>query len=75
MGLPPYAFAVELRLARARGLLERGIGVGEVAARLGFYDQSQLNRHFRRSIGVSPSAYARAVGAPKRALPRFQSKG
>ena len=70
MGLPPYAFALELRLARARGLLERGVGVGNVAAQLGFYDQSQLNRHFRRSIGMSPSAYARAMGAPRRVVAR-----
>jgi AraC-like DNA-binding protein len=66
LGLPPYAYAIELRLSRARDLLGRGVAVGQVAAHLGFYDQSQLNRHFRRSIGVSPAAYARAVGAPPR---------
>jgi AraC-like DNA-binding protein len=68
VGLPPYAYAIELRLSRARELLGRGVAAGEVAAQLGFCDQSQLNRHFRRSTGVSPAAYARAVGAPKRAV-------
>jgi AraC-like DNA-binding protein len=66
VGLPPYAYAIEVRLSRARELLGRGVAVGQVAAELGFYDQSQLNRHFRRSTGVSPTAYARAVGAPPR---------
>ncbi len=79
VGLPPYAYLIELRLSRARELLGCGVAVGEVAAHLGFYDQSQLNRHFRRSIGVSPSAYARAVGASRRSAtrslpPRFVSR-
>jgi AraC-like DNA-binding protein len=27
---------------------------------VGFYGQSQLHRHFRRVIGVTPGAYAKA---------------
>jgi AraC-like DNA-binding protein len=28
---------------------------------VGLYDQSQLNRHFRRIVGTTPGAYAREL--------------
>ena len=33
----------------------------EVAATVGLYDQSLLHRHFKRILGVTPGAFARAV--------------
>jgi AraC-like DNA-binding protein len=38
-----------------------GVRPGEVAPQVGLYDQSQLNRHFRRIVGTTPGAYARRV--------------
>jgi AraC-like DNA-binding protein len=61
VGLPPHAYRTHLRVARARGLLARGLSPGAVAAEVGFSDQSQLTRHFRRIVGLAPGAYGRAV--------------
>ncbi|WP_241759585.1 helix-turn-helix domain-containing protein [Pyxidicoccus parkwayensis] len=60
-GLPPHDFVTHLRVARARTLLAQGMAAGDVAAEVGLYDQSQLNRHFKRIVGVTPGQYARAV--------------
>lgn len=61
VGLPPYAYLTHLRVARARRLLARGLGPAEVALEVGLYDQSQLNRHFKRIVGVTPGQFVRAV--------------
>jgi AraC-like DNA-binding protein len=58
VGLPPHAYLTHLRIARAKQLLGRGVRAGEVAQRIGLYDQSQLNRHFRRIVGTTPARYA-----------------
>jgi AraC-like DNA-binding protein len=61
VGLPPYAYLTLRRVSLAQELLGRGMPQAEVAARVGLYDQSQLHRHFKRIVGVTPGAYARAV--------------
>jgi len=60
-GLPPHAFVVQLRVDRARRLLREGWLASDVAAVLGFADQAHLTRQFRRRVGVTPAAYARAA--------------
>lgn len=59
VGLPPHAYLTRLRILRAKELLAAGVKASEVATQVGFYDQSQLNRHFRRLVGTTPGAYAR----------------
>ena len=49
-----------IRHARAKELLQIGVLVAQVAQAVGFYDESQLHRHFRRIVGVTPGAYARS---------------
>jgi AraC-like DNA-binding protein len=70
-GLPPHAWLVQARVRRAQRLLREGLAPAEVALACGFSDQSHLNRHFRRLLGVTPGAYRRAAalgrGAPGRA--------
>ena len=63
-GLPPHAWVVQLRVRRAQELLRAGRAPAEVAAALGFSDQSHLTRHFRRVTGVTPGAYRRARWGP-----------
>ena len=64
VGLPPHAYLTQLRIMRAKELLAAGVKPSEIAPRVGLYDQSQLNRHFRRLVGTTPGAYARALNAP-----------
>jgi AraC-like DNA-binding protein len=59
VGVPPYEFLTHLRILRARQLLSSGAPPAEVAGAVGYYDQSQLHRHFRRLVGTTPGAFAR----------------
>lgn len=60
-GQPPHQYLLELRLQRARSLLEaKQCGaIADVAAMTGFSDQSHLTRRFRRRFGTTPSAVCR----------------
>ncbi|MFC8716686.1 AraC family ligand binding domain-containing protein [Kitasatospora sp. NPDC057198] len=60
-GLPPHAWLNQQRVTAARSLLRRGVPPAEAAVAVGFVDQAHLARHFRRSVGVPPGAYRRAV--------------
>lgn len=59
VGVAPYTFLLQARIARARLLLAQGLRSSDVAQQVGFCDQSQLHRHFRRLVGCTPGAYAR----------------
>jgi AraC-like DNA-binding protein len=58
-GLPPHAYLNQLRVRRARLLLDSGLAPADVAAQTGFADQAHLTRHFKRVMGVPPAAYQR----------------
>jgi AraC-like DNA-binding protein len=58
-GMPPHAYLNQLRVRRARQLLDSGLAPADVAAQVGFADQAHLTRHFKRVIGVPPAAYQR----------------
>ena len=57
-GMPPHAYLVSLRVERAKALLRGGRSPAEAALDTGFYDQSQLTRHFKRLTGVTPARFA-----------------
>jgi len=56
-GLPPHAWLIQLRLSEARRLLAGGLPPVQVAAQLGFADQSHLGRWFRRTSQLTPARY------------------
>ena len=58
-GMPPHRYLTGRRVDLARRYLLEGRPAAEVAGLAGFYDQSHLNRHFRRMLGVSPSRFVR----------------
>ncbi|MBH9346152.1 helix-turn-helix transcriptional regulator, partial [Pseudomonas aeruginosa] len=58
-GLTPYAYLLQRRLERARGLLGTDQPLADIALACGFADQSHLTRLFARLYGISPGRYAR----------------
>ncbi|NEQ45016.1 MAG: AraC family transcriptional regulator [Leptolyngbya sp. SIOISBB] len=56
-GLPPHRYLIQVRIARAKDLITEGVALSEVATVTGFADQSHLNRHFKRLMGVTPGQY------------------
>ena len=61
VGMPPYAWLAQHRVARARVLLEHGHRPAEAAMLTGFADQAHLTRWFRRVVGITPGAYRNGV--------------
>jgi AraC-like DNA-binding protein len=61
VGMPPYAWLAQHRVARARVLLDQGIRPATAATAVGFADQAHLTRWFRRVLGVTPGAYRNSV--------------
>ena len=62
IGMPPHTYLTHLRVARAKELLLRGVRASDVAPLVGFYDQAQLTRHFRRLVGTTPARYGKSRG-------------
>ncbi len=60
-GLPPHRYLVGRRVEAARRRLLDGEPIAEVAAAVGFHDQSHLHRHFTRLVGTTPRRFARGV--------------
>jgi AraC family transcriptional regulator len=61
-GLPPHRYHMSRRMERAKSLLEeRARSVTEVGLLLGFAETSSFTTSFRRSVGVTPSDYRRAL--------------
>jgi AraC-like DNA-binding protein len=60
LGVSPHQYLIQVRVNSARSLLTAGSGqrsLAEIAAAVGFADQSHLTRHFKRATGVTPSQF------------------
>lgn len=60
-GTSPKAFARMARLERAAALFTRAESLAEVAAEAGYADQAHMSRELRAIVGLTPSAYRRAL--------------
>lgn len=61
IGVAPYQYLIQMRVASARALITAGGGgysLAEIATSVGFADQSHLTRHFKRVLGVTPKQMA-----------------
>jgi AraC-like DNA-binding protein len=58
-GLTPHTYQLRVRLGLAQRSLRDGGRAADVAADLGFADQSHFTRHFKRFVGLTPTEYAR----------------
>ena len=60
MGMPVHQYVVSVRVDYAQDLLVRtSLPLVEIALRSGFYNQSHLSRHLRRSFGTTPAELRR----------------
>ncbi len=60
-GSSPYRYLVLRRLEKARACLVEGLSGAEVAAACGFADQSHFGRQFRKTYGLAPKAWLKAI--------------
>jgi AraC-like DNA-binding protein len=63
VGLTPHAYLTQVRLNMACRQLRHAPVLADVAPAVGFYDQSALNKHFKRCYGITPLQFARAAAA------------
>lgn len=59
VGIPPHQYQAQVRIARAKLMLMKGMPIGQVAIDTGFADQSHFGRYFKRYMQVSPRRYQR----------------
>ncbi|MGE4298839.1 MAG: AraC family ligand binding domain-containing protein [Desulfovibrionaceae bacterium] len=64
LGLSPHDYLTQTRVYAARALLKGPDRLADVAARVGFADQSHLTRQFKRLVGVTPGDCRRMMGRP-----------
>lgn len=58
IGLSPHQYLLRCRVERAKALLlQNELTVMEIAHRVGFADQSHLNRHFKQLTGLAPKQW------------------
>lgn len=57
MNTTPHAYLVQLRLERARHLLDQGKSIVDAAFLSGFADQCHLTRKFKTRYGITPGRY------------------
>ncbi|MBD2775694.1 helix-turn-helix domain-containing protein [Iningainema tapete] len=54
-GMTPHQYVIRCRVQRAQELLLQGeLSIAQVAYQVGFANQSHLNLHFKRLVGVTP---------------------
>ena len=60
-GLTPHAYLIQVRIKKAKNLLQKGWKIIDTAYETGFTDQSHLSRHFKRLMGFTPGQYSNSV--------------
>jgi AraC family transcriptional regulator len=61
VGAPPHQRLMQLRVERAKRLLQSSMPIAEVAIACGFTHQEHLTRVFRRLTGMTPAGFRRAA--------------
>jgi AraC family transcriptional regulator len=60
MGLTPHQYILQLRIEKAKFLLQHSeLAIAEIAVGVGFCDQSHLTQYFKRIVGMTPKQFLR----------------
>ncbi|MEY3868191.1 MAG: hypothetical protein RLZZ338_2082 [Cyanobacteriota bacterium] len=59
IGCSPYQYIIKQRIEKAKKLLlkDRQLSINDIAMQCGFSSHSQLDRHFRKLMGITPKEY------------------
>ncbi|MEM8502655.1 MAG: AraC family transcriptional regulator [Cyanobacteria bacterium P01_D01_bin.1] len=60
VGLPPHSYKKQCQLLGAKRSLDSEEAIATIALRWGFYDQSHLNRAFKKAYALTPGQYRAA---------------
>lgn len=63
-GTSPYRYLVMRRLDQARAMMTRGQPLSQVALACDFADQSHMNRHFKKTYGMTPKQWLNTISRP-----------
>jgi AraC-like DNA-binding protein len=69
VGTSPHSYLIQRRVAHAQRLLRNGMGISDVSLACGFFDQSHLNRAFKKVLGLTPGNFRIALQPSKTYLP------
>ncbi|ABV36412.1 transcriptional regulator, AraC family [Shewanella sediminis HAW-EB3] len=61
IGMTPHAYLKRVRLEYAKKALIKGGNVADIAHRVGFFDQSHLNKAFKQAYLITPAHFQRRV--------------
>lgn len=56
-GIPPHAYLLNLKVHKAKELLDRNTSLIDAALEAGFYDQSHFSHAFKKIFSISPKQY------------------
>jgi AraC-like DNA-binding protein len=60
-GLPIHSYLLNKKVHLAKELLMKNMPISEVAQMSGFFDQSHLNRSFKRVFQLTPKEYQKNI--------------
>ena len=69
-GVTPYSYLENIRIGKARKLLEQGALPVEAALQTGFSDQSHFTNYFSSYIGLTPGVYREIFFEKRKAVPK-----
>lgn len=72
-GVTPYRYLENLRIDKARRMLEKGMPPIEVALLTGFSDQGHFTNYFSRFIGIAPGVYREIFWGKRETKPQCEA--
>ncbi|HIP59665.1 MAG TPA: AraC family transcriptional regulator [Campylobacterales bacterium] len=60
-GLSPHAYILNLKIHKAKRLLEQKMPIAEVALEVGFYDQSHFHKAFKSVFAITPKEFQKKL--------------